>query len=90
MIKGCARNLHVTGIFTKFVIMATLTVNTYNEQEKKVLIAFLKSLNYDYVDGDPEAYQLTETQKKEIIRRDKAYEAGNTTARTWDEIESEF
>lgn len=70
--------------------MATLTVNTYNEREKKVLIDFLESLNYDYIDQDVNAYQLTEAQKKEIIKRDEAFEAGETTARNWDEIKSEF
>lgn len=81
-------DLPVTSIYAKFVIMATFTVNTRNEQEKRVLIAFLKSLNYDYIDTD--TYQLTEAQQKEVITRDKAYEAGETSARTWNEIKSEF
>jgi len=71
--------------------MATLTVNTYNEREKKVLVAFLRSLNYDYVDGESEeTFSLTDVQKKEILRRDRAYEAGETSARTWDEIKADF
>ena len=70
--------------------MATLTVNTYNEQEKKVLIAFLRSLNYDYTDPDDSQYQLTTAQKTEILRRDKEFEAGETTARRWNDIEKEF
>lgn len=70
--------------------MGTLTVNTYNEQEKKVLIAFLKSLEYDYIEEDTDIYQLTEAQKREIIRRNEAYERGETSARTWSEIKSEF
>lgn len=82
--------MHETSTFSIFVIMGTLTVNTYNEQEKKVLIAFLKSLEYDYIEEDTDIYQLTEAQKREIIRRNEAYERGETSARTWSEIKSEF
>ena len=70
--------------------MATLTVNTYNEQEKKVLVAFLRSLNYDYSDREDSPHQLTGAQKAEILRRDEAFEAGEITSRNWEDIEKEF
>jgi uncharacterized protein YaiL (DUF2058 family) len=68
----------------------TISVNTQNEQEEKVLIAFLESLNYDYQTEDEEDVFLTEAQKAEILRRDKELSEGKVTARDWSEIKAEM
>jgi putative addiction module component (TIGR02574 family) len=62
----------------------TIIVNPHTEQEEKVLLAFLESLQYDYHADD--AIVLTEAQKKEILRRDKDFAEGKTTARPWDDV----
>jgi putative addiction module component (TIGR02574 family) len=68
----------------------TISVNTQNEQEEKVLIAFLESLNYDYQTEDEEDVFLTDEQKAEILRRDNELREGKVTARDWSEIKAEM
>ncbi len=63
----------------------TVVVNLRNEEEEKVLLAFLNSLQYDY-QSTPGDITLTTEQEKEIIRRDTAFAEGKTSARNWDEI----
>lgn len=70
--------------------METLTVNTHNEREKEVLIAFLESLRYDYRFDDKTEWSLTNAQEQEILRRDRSFKSGNTTARSWDEIKQDL
>lgn len=73
--------------FCKFDNM-TISVSVNNEQEEKVLLAFLNSLEYDYQTDDD--YVLTPEQQKEILRRDKEFLNGKTTARDWNEIKDEL
>lgn len=62
----------------------TIVVNTHNKQEEKVLLAFLESLQYDYQADD--GIVLSEEQQEEILRRDKDFAEGRTTARPWDDV----
>jgi len=60
----------------------SVLVNTQNEQEEKVLLAFLDSLRYNYrSDVEDEAKQITEAfldqYNKEIDDADREIESGN-------------
>jgi putative addiction module component (TIGR02574 family) len=69
--------------------MTTLTVDINNEQEERVLLAFLNSLKYNYKTGvQPEG--LSETQQEEILRREKDYESGKIKAEPWIEVRKRF
>jgi hypothetical protein len=65
----------------------TLRVDIQTEQEKKVLLAFLDSLNYRYQidNGD---YTLSDEEVQEIIKRKANFLAGKTTSRPWIEIKN--
>jgi hypothetical protein len=67
----------------------TVVVNLRNPEEEKVLLAFLNSLHYDY-ESTAEISGLTQEQEQEILRRDKAFVEGRTSARAWDEIKQEL
>lgn len=67
----------------------TVVVNLKNPEEEKVLLAFLESLNYDYLTTADES-ELTEQQQQEVLRREKAFSEGKTSARSWDEIKKEL
>jgi putative addiction module component (TIGR02574 family) len=69
--------------------MTTLTVNITNEQEERVLLAFLNSLKYSYK-TDIEPDHLSQAQKAEILRRDKDFEAGKIKAEPWSEVRKRF
>ena len=47
----------------------TIVVNPHNEQEEKVLLAFLESLQYDYEASKNEDVVLSEAQQQELLRR---------------------
>ena len=67
----------------------TVVVNLKNPEEEKVLLAFLESLNYDYLTTASES-ELTEQQQQEVLRREKAFAEGKTASRSWDEIKKEL
>lgn len=68
--------------------MAVL-VNTHNEQEKKVLIAFLESLNYEYQSANFFGQaQTIEAYNKELDDALANVKAGNYT--TQEELEKEM
>ena len=67
----------------------TIVVNPHNPQEEHALLAFLDSMNYDYTRKD-EALVLSEAQQKEILERDREYEAGETETFSIDEIITHF
>ena len=54
--------------------MTTLTVNIDNEQEERVLLAFLNSLKYDY--KTDVQHDISDAQKEELLRRERDFEAG--------------
>jgi len=69
--------------------METLTIEIQNDQEKKVLIAFLDSLNYNYR-NESDDYTLTDSEIQEMIRRKTDFLAGKTTSRPWNEIKKRY
>lgn len=67
----------------------SIIVNPHNPQEEKMLLDFLKRMKYDYSRED-EAFVLSEVQQKEILERDREYEAGETETYSLDEIIAHF
>ena len=67
----------------------TIVVNPHNPQEEKALLTFLDSMKYDYSQED-EALILSESQQKEVLERDREYEAGETETYSIDEIIAHF
>lgn len=67
--------------------MKTLTFNFHNEQEEKVLLAFLDSLHYDYRPvEEPETFQFSQEEIKGLLQTKQDFLEGKTTARPWEEI----
>lgn len=69
--------------------METLKIELQNDQEKKVLLAFLDSLSYRYRTEDDE-YVLTDDEVKEMLKRKADFAGGNTTSRPWSEIKKKY
>jgi hypothetical protein len=69
--------------------METLTIDIQSDQEKKVLLAFLDSLNYHYR-SDSDDYILTDSEVQEMIRRKGDFLAGKTNSRPWSEIKKRY
>lgn len=71
--------------------MRTLTFNFHNEQEEKVLLAFLDSLKYDYrcVD-EQETFQLSDEEVKGLLQTKRDFLEGRTTARSWEDIKRDL
>lgn len=69
--------------------METLTIDIQTEQEKKVLIAFLNSLNYHYR-TEHNDYVLNDEDVAEMLKRKADFLAGKTTARPWSEIKKRY
>ena len=69
--------------------METLRIDIQNDQEKKILLAFLDSLSYQYhtENGD---YQLTDNEVLEMVQRKSDLLAGKTTSRPWSEIKKRY
>ena len=67
----------------------TIVVNPHNPQEEKALLAFLDSMKYDYSQED-KSLILSEARQKEILERDREYEAGETETYSIDEIIAHF
>jgi hypothetical protein len=65
--------------------METVTIYIRDDQEKKVLLAFLHRQNYNYkIESDE--YFLTDEQVKEMVKRKSDFLAGITTSRPLIEI----
>lgn len=69
--------------------METLKIDINNDQEKKVLLAFLDSLNYSYRTESDE-YVLTNEQVQEMLKRKADLLSGKTTSRPWAEIKKRY
>jgi len=69
--------------------METLKVDIQNDQEKKVLLAFLDSLSYHYR-SDSDDYVLSDDQVKEMVKRKADFLSGKTTSRAWSEIKQRY
>ncbi len=69
--------------------METLKIDIQNDQEKKVLLAFLDSLSYHYR-SDSDDYVLSDDQVKEMVKRKADFLSGKTTSRAWSEIKQRY
>ncbi|MHB8208333.1 hypothetical protein [Mucilaginibacter sp.] len=69
--------------------METLKIDLQNEQEKKVLLAFLDSLHYQYR-TESNDYALTDADVQEILKRKDDFLTGNTTFKPWSEIKKRY
>lgn len=69
--------------------METLKIDVQNDQEKKVLLAFLDSLSYQYR-TESDNYILTDDQIKKLVDRKADLLAGKTTSRPWNEIKQRY
>ena len=69
--------------------METLKIDIQNYQEKKVLLAFLDSLSYQYR-TESDDYTLTDEQVKKMVERKADFLAGKTTSRPWSEIKQKY
>lgn len=69
--------------------METLKIELQNDQEKKILLAFLDSLSYTY-STEANAYSLSDEQIQELVKRKADFIAGKTTSRSWDEIRKKY
>jgi hypothetical protein len=71
--------------------MRTLTFNFHNEQEEKVLLAFLDSLKYDYRRVDEQKdFQLSDEEVKGLLQTKRDFLEGRTTARPWVDIKRDL
>ena len=68
--------------------MTTLTVDINNEQEERVLLAFLNSLKYSYKTDVQSG--LSDIQKEEVLRREADFESGKIKAEPWGEVRKRF
>ena len=69
--------------------METLKIDIQNEQEKKVLLAFLDSLSYQYR-PDSDDYHLSDDEINKMLERKTNFLAGKTTSRPWSEIKKSY
>lgn len=69
--------------------METLKIDLQNDEEKKVLVAFLDSLNYHYREENDDDI-LTDEQVKIMVDRKADFLAGKTTSRPWSEIKQRY
>jgi len=69
--------------------METLKIDIQNDQEKKVLLAFLDSLSYHYR-TESDDYVLTDEEVKKMIDRKKDFLAGKTSSRRWSQIKEKY
>jgi len=67
----------------------TIIVNPHNPEEEQVLLSFLDNMKYDYSQED-DTIVLSEAQQKEVLERDREYEAGETETYSIDEIITQF
>ena len=69
--------------------MTTLPVNINNEQEERVLLAFLDSHKYNYVTG-AQPDEILESQKEDILKRELEFASGKIKAGPWEDVRSRF
>jgi hypothetical protein len=71
--------------------MKTLTFNFHNEQEEKVLLAFLDSLQYDYRPvEEQETFPFSPEEIKSLLQTKQDFLDGKTSARPWEEIKQQL
>lgn len=67
----------------------SIIVNPHTPQEEQALLSFLDNMKYEYSQED-DTFVLSEAQQKEILERDREYEAGKTETYSIDEIIAHF
>ena len=68
------------GAETRCIPMETITVDIQNNDEKKVLLAFLNCLNYHYI-IDNDDYLILCDELDKLTKRKNDFLAGQTTSR---------
>jgi len=68
--------------------MTTLLVNIHDEQQERVLLAFLNSLKYEY--STDSQSEISDAQQKEILRRERDFKAGKIKTEPWEEAKKRF
>jgi len=68
--------------------MTTLLVNIHDEQQERVLLAFLNSLKYEY--STDSQSEISDAQQKEILRRERDFKAGKIKTEPWEEVKKRF
>ena len=64
-------------------------LNVNDEQEERVLLAFLDRHKYNYIAGiQPD--EILESQKEEIIKRELDFVSGKIKTEPWDEVKKRF
>jgi hypothetical protein len=69
--------------------MTSLPVNLNDEQEERALLAFLNSLKYNYT-TENSADDISDAQKKEILRREEDFKSGKMKSEPWSEVRKRF
>jgi putative addiction module component (TIGR02574 family) len=69
--------------------MTTLLIDINDEQDERALLDFLTSHKYSYRAETP-LDDLSQTQKDEILRREKDFKAGRIKSEPWDEVKKRF
>jgi len=70
-------------------MMEALKIDVQNDQEKKILLAFLDSLSYHYrIEND--GYVLTDAEMQEMVKRKADFLEAKTTSRPWSGIKKDY
>ncbi len=69
--------------------MTTLLVDINDELEERILLDFLTSHKYSYR-AETQQDGLSETQKTEILRRERDFKAGKIKSEPWEEVRKRF
>ncbi|MFB9844777.1 hypothetical protein [Mucilaginibacter ginsenosidivorans] len=69
--------------------MEALKIDIQNDQEKKVLLAFLDSLSYQYRTENDD-YALSDADVQEMIKRKADFLSGKTTSCPWSQIKQDY
>ena len=67
----------------------TIIVNPHSLREEQEILAFLDSMNYEYI-TENNVTTLSEIQLLEILDRDRQYEAGEIKSYSLDEVIAHF
>lgn len=68
----------------------SIIVTPHNQKEEKALLAFLDSMKYEYVQATDDTAILSPAQQKEILERDRQYEAGETETYSLEQVMNYF
>jgi hypothetical protein len=69
--------------------MTTLMININDEQQERVLLAFLNSLKYNYT-TEVQPNEISDAQKEEILKREIDFNSGKIKSEPWEEVRKRF